>query len=178
MSIFIKAMSKAISDYRQILKKYLSTEERAQKIEELKLRDPKIFKSDLGLYEVAQAIVADIEKNIKVPDEGYYSYYGIVKFNQYVKEYLSHYTLDNGVVVHKQQKASRALVEAIQMLALPADKLDEYAASTFRRISAALAEFGSKEQQELYLLSLSRECEKNSWFYTEQLKYYQELKKH
>src|SRR5262245_54822199 len=111
MSIFIKAMSKAISDYRQILKKYLSPDARTQKIKELKLRDPKIFKSELSLYEVAQAIVADIEKNIKVPDEGYYSYYGIVKFNQYLKEYLSHYILDNNVVTHKEQKASRALVE-------------------------------------------------------------------
>jgi hypothetical protein len=166
MSIFSETMTKAISDYRFLLRRYLKQVERMTKLQELNLRDSDIYESDLALYETGKAIIADIEKNMAMPNQGYYSYSGIQQFCEYLKEYLQNYHIENNRVVHRAQKASRALITAIQLTALPREKLDESVAKKLLDCNKAVAGFGSQEQCELQLQTLARQQANNPGFYT------------
>ncbi len=164
-SMFVETMSRAISDYRQILKKYLTPAERTAKIALLRLKDPTIFDSEPELFQVIQNVLADIEKNIRVPNEGYYSYYGIVRFAKFLREYIDNYIVDGNKVMHKAQKAANLLIKGIQLMNLPVEQLNESIADQVIASHPIIIEFSSKEQLAIYNSTLERLSERNKAFY-------------
>lgn len=166
MSIFSETMSKAISDYRLLLRRYLGQVNRMAKLQQLGLKNPAIFENDIALYNAGHAIITDIEANMSVPDQSYYSYSGIMQFCEYLKEYLANYCVEKGCVVHRAQKASRALLQAIQLTGLPREKLQEQVTKQLLECNQVVALNGSSEQCELQLQILSRQQEHYPSFYT------------
>lgn len=166
MSIFAETMTKAITDYRFLLRRYLTQSERMAKLRKLKLRDSDTYESDLALYEAGRAVIADIEENMAVPNQGYYFYSGISQFCDYMKEYLDNYHIENDQVVHRAQKASRALITAIQLTTLPRERLNDSIAEQLLDCNLTVVGFGSQEQCELQLQTLARQQVNNPGFYT------------
>lgn len=172
MSMFKQTMTKAITDYRQILRRYLSSQERIEKIKQLKLKDSSIFKSELLLFQTGQAIIEDIQKNVQVPNEGYYSYHGITKFCQYLGQYLSNYEAHDEGVIHKAQKAANAMIKVIQLFSMPEDSLTDEMGEELTVCCQIIAACGSEDQRRLFRNSLIRQCEYAPGFYGDVLKYY------
>jgi hypothetical protein len=167
MSIFSETMTKAIADYRFLLRRYLSQADRMTTLTQLKLRDSDTYESDAALFETGKAIIANIEANMAMPNQGYYSYSGIQQFCEYLKEYLDNYFIDaKKQVVHRTQKASRALIEAIQLSALPQERLNDRIAKRLYDCNTAVVDFGSQEQWELQRQTLVRQKENNPGFYS------------
>ena|SRR3990167_3274493 len=166
MSIFAETMTKAITDYRFLLRRHLNQSERMSKLRELKLRDSDTYESDLALYEAGKAVITDIEANMAAPNQGYYSYSGIQQFCDYLKEYLENYHIENDQVVHRAQKASRALITAIQLTTLPRERLNDLIAEQLFDCNTTVVGFGSQEQCELQLQTLARQQANNPGFYT------------
>lgn len=166
MTIFSETMIKAIKDYRFLLRRYLNQADRMTKLRELKLRDRSIYKDDLALYKTGLAIIADIENNMSVLNQSYYSYSGIDQFCAYLKEYLDNYYVENNQVVHCARKASRALLVAIQLTGMSREKLDDSAAKQLFDCNKIVITFGSREQQDLQLQTLARQQANNPGFYT------------
>lgn len=168
MSIFSETMTKAIREYRSLLRKQLQQPDRMARLRELKLRNLDNNNSDLALYEAGRAIMDDIEKNMAVQNQnhGYYSYSGILEFFKYLKEYLENYYIENNQVIHRAQKASRALVTAIQLTTLPRDRLNDGIAKQLLDCNKTVVDFGSQEQCELQLQILARRQATNPGFYT------------
>src|SRR5579864_7513528 len=166
MSIFAETMTKAIGDYRFLLRRHLSQSERMAKLHEFKLRDSDTYETDLALYQTAKTIVVDIEENMKTPNQSYYSYSGIQQFCDYLKNYLENYHIENGRVVHRAQKASRALIKAIQLSALTHDRVNDRIEKELFDCNKTVVGFGSQEQWELQMQTLSRQKENNPGFYT------------
>ena len=166
MTIFSETMSKVIADYRLLLRRHLDQVERMIKLQQLKLRDSDTYESDLLLYRAGVAIIADIEENMSIAAKGNYSYSGIGQFCEYLKEYLGNYYIENGQVVHRGQKASRALLVAIQLCALPRERLNESVTKRLFDCNKVIVEFGSSEQCDLQLQTLSRQQANNPGFYT------------
>ncbi|PIZ04765.1 MAG: hypothetical protein COY58_03175 [Gammaproteobacteria bacterium CG_4_10_14_0_8_um_filter_38_16] len=166
MSLFSETMAKAISEYRLLLRRYLNQVERMTKLQKLRLRDSDIFKNDLALYQVGNAIIADIEAHMMIPDKGYYSYSGIKQFCEFLKDYLSHYRVEGDQVVHRAQKASRALLDAIQLAGLPREKLSETITTQLFECNKTIVDNGSEEQCELQMQLLARQQAQNPGFYT------------
>lgn len=173
-SIFFETMGKAISDYRLLLRRYLPQAERQAKLIELNLKDPAHFKSEMGLYKLGLVIIEDIEKNMKTPNKGYYSYSGISMFAEYLKEFLGNYEVDGQNIVHRAQRASKALIQAIQLVSLPKDQLDEKIAQKLSDCSKIIATYGSKEQILLHRSNLERQRAQNEKFYSQILDGYRE----
>lgn len=165
MSIFSETVCRAIGDYRQLLRRYLPQSERVKKIAELNLKDPNLYKDDIALYHTAKAIIQDVADNLAVPEQGYYSYSGITKFCEYLKEYVDNYELEGGEVIHRAQKASRAMVKAIQLAALPQSRLNDEIAYQLSKCNKVIADYGSEEQHELYLENLERRVFVEEAFY-------------
>lgn len=166
MSIFSETMTKAIGDYRTLLRRHLNQVERMTKLQKLNLRDVALYQSDMNLYEMGQAIIADMEENSASELKGYYSYSGIRQFCDYLKDYLANYHVENKQVVHRAQKASRALLQAIQLTTLPRERLDDSTVKQLFECNKTVVGFGSQEQCELQLQTLTRNQASNPGFYT------------
>lgn len=166
MSLFSETMIKAIGDYRFLLRRHLSQSERMHKLYELKLKDEESYNSDCGLYETGLAITVDIEKNMSEKKEGYYFYSGVQEFCKYLKEFLSHYYIENNQVVHRAQKASRALIHSIQLATLPRERLNDAVGQQLSQNNITIAGFGSQEQCELQLQTLTKHQPQHPGFYT------------
>ena|SRR3989338_1188982 len=166
MSIFSETMTKAIADYRFLLRRYLSQVDRMIKLHRLGLRDSDLYENDMALFTTGMAIVTDIEENMATQSTGYYSYSGVQQFCEYLKEYLSNYFIENDQVIHRAQKASRALLLAIQLTSTPRDKLDDAVLKQLFECNKTVVTFGSPEQCDLQLQTLLRQQAGNPGFYT------------
>lgn len=169
MSIFSETMKKSISIYRQMLRKYLPQAERINKLQQLNLKNSQLYENDIALYHTGHAIVADIEKNLDHSAYGYYAYSGVGSFASHMKNFLENYVIDGTQVIHCSQKASRALVQAIQYLTLPREKLSDEIADKLVKCNTVIARFGSEEQRELHRTTLQntirRYQDQNTAFY-------------
>jgi len=163
-NIFAETISKAISDYRQMLRRYLSQAERVSKLSELNLKSPD-YNDEAGLYRLAQTIIQDIERNLDVKTKSYYSYSGVGNFCRYLKEFLSNYVLEGEIVSHRAQKASRALIQSIQLMSLPSEKMTPEVIEQISECNVTVASFGSSEQCELYKENLARYNEEKGAFF-------------
>lgn len=167
MSIFSETMTKAISNYRLLLRRYLQQTERMMKLRELNLRDSDIYESDLALYQVGKLIVSDIQNNMNQgANKGYYSYSGVAEFGKYLSDYLDNYHVENNRVIHRAQKASRALMTSVQLMTLPRERLNEAVCNQLFDCNRVIADFGSQEQCDLQLQALIRQQANNPGFYT------------
>jgi hypothetical protein len=166
MSIFSETMITAISHYRMLLRRHLTQVERMNKLHALKLKDSDSYASDVALYQIGIAIVKDMQENMQTATQGYYTYSGISEFCNYLKEYLEDYYIENEQVIHRAQKASRALMTAIQLSGLPREQLTDRIAKQFLDCNTTVAGFGSTEQCELQLHTLMRQQANNPGFYT------------
>ncbi len=172
--IFIETIAKAIGDYRFMLRRHLSPVDRRQKLAELNLKDPTLFDSAIKLFEVATRIVQDIESHTDMP-QSYYAYSGIMEFGKYLKEYLSKYEIENGLLVHCAQKASKAMIEAIQLIALPESRMDLVVATKLNRCSDIIVEYGSEEQIDMYEATLEQKLITQREFFTPVYDYFHSL---
>lgn len=166
MSIFSETMVQAISEYRALLRRNLNQVERMIKLQQLGLRDSDLYENELSLYQTGLAIVADIKKNMVSESPSYYAYSGVQQFCEHLCEYLSQYSIENDQIVHRTQKASRAVMNAVQWMSLPRERLDETMVKKFFECNKVVVLNGSKEQCELLLQTFSRQQMQNPGFYT------------
>ena len=178
MSIFSETMKKTINIYRSMLRKYLPQAERVNKLNELNLKNPQLYENEVALFRTGWAIINDIERHLDKSTYGYYSYSGVGSFASYLKNFLENYELDGNRVIHRSQKASNALIEAIQLLGLPKEKLTTEIADKLSKCNKVLATCGSEEQQELHKNTLRnairKQHEQNSSFYRSILSNFQQ----
>lgn len=178
MTVFTQTMKKTISIYRGMLRKYLPQAERVNKLHELNLKNPQLYENEIALYHTGYAIIADIEKNLDKSTYGYYSYSGVRSFGEHLKSFLSNYEIEGKTVVHRSQKASRALIKAIQLLTLPKEKLTPNVADELAKCNEIIAKLGSEEQQELHKTTIQntirQQQDQNTSFYRTVLTNFQE----
>ena len=100
------------------------------------------------------SFIADIEKNFDKSSYGYYSYSGVKSFAEHLKTFLNNYEIEGNTIIHRSQKASRALIKAIQLLTLPKEKLTIETAEELAKCNEVIANFGSQEQRDLHKVTL------------------------
>lgn len=175
MSIFSDTMTHAISEYRLLLRRHLTQVERMTKLQKLKLRDEQLYDSDVTLFEAGRVIIADMETNEAAKPQGYYSYSGMHEFCTHLKKYMSNYEIENGKVVHRAQKASRAMLKAIQLMSLPRENLNDEVSQQLCDCNQMIVEFGSDEQCEFQLQALSKQQATHPGFYTRIIAHFESL---
>ena len=166
MSVFSETMIRAISDYRTLLRRHLSQVDRMLKLKKLNLKNDDLYRNDMRLYQAGLLIIEDMEANSSGPLRSYYSYSGVTQFCEYLKEYLSNYYVEKNQVIHRAQKASRAQLSAIQLMSLPAERLNNTISQQLFDCNQMIVTYGSQEQCELHLQTLERSQVDNPGFYT------------
>ncbi|MDP1574825.1 MAG: hypothetical protein Q8L78_07850 [Coxiellaceae bacterium] len=166
MRIFSETMVQAVGEYRGLLRRYLSQVERMVKLQQLGLRDSDLYENEVALYHMGLAIIEDIKANMAMENPSYYAYSGVQQFCEHLQEYLSNYAIENGRVVHRAQRASRAVLDAVQWMGMSRERLDEGVLKKFLDCNKTVVVNGSKEQCDLLLQTLSRQQAANPGFYT------------
>lgn len=179
MSIFAETIASAIADYRLYLRKSKKIDQatRVAKLKQLGLKDVTIYSGDVMLYDTAHAILADISETIEMPEEGYYSYSGIVKYYQYLSQFLQDYDIeivkDEKVVIHRAQRASRAILDAIQLVnGKPAHVLTDHIKRKMYTCQDNILRYGTDEQFEIYRNHLDQLKPNAPLFYIDLLRYF------
>lgn len=162
MSIFSGHILKSLNDYKRLLRRYLSTTERGKAIINLGIKRKSLkFDSDVILYNKAHRVLKDIEywsaKLNRVATE----YSGIDEFYQYLSNYLSQYRVENNVIVHVNQRVSCALVQAIQIIALPHSELSDSNLLKLDDCIETVAQLGTKDQKTMLAKALRKSSADN-----------------
>ncbi|OGO90726.1 MAG: hypothetical protein A3F41_05660 [Coxiella sp. RIFCSPHIGHO2_12_FULL_44_14] len=179
MSIFSETMKTAISIYRGMLRKHLPQDIRLSKLNALNLKNPELYENEVALYHTGHSIVLDIERNIDRSVGGYYSYSGVKHFADHLKTFLNHYELEGDCVIHRSQRASRALLKAIQLLTLPREQLvTPDVVKELTQCNEIIARYGSDEQKDSHKSTLQKtirhQQEQNTSFYRSVLTHFQD----
>ena len=173
MSLFAQTVAQSISDYRLYLRKSKDVDQasRVAKLTKLNLKDVNVYSDDVVLFNTAQSILSDIRETIDIPEQGYYSYSGIAKFYQFLNDYLVNYEIDGERVVHRAQRASRAILEAIQIInGKPAHVLNNTIKEQVYNCHNIIVSYGNDKQLEVYRANLLKLKPNAPLFYTDLLR--------
>lgn len=176
MSDFKATIAKAINDYRALLRKHLPQDERVNRLNKLELRHRQGYGDDVNHYRLAQNVIRDIEENMLDIGSGnsYYAYSGVETFKKYLKEYVNMHAVIDGRVVNKTQHASRAMLQAIQLITLPENRLSELIMQKLIECNETIAQYGSEEQKTLHRKTLLQRKLQNKDFYQPVLQNFEE----
>lgn len=167
MSIFYNAIIKAVNDYKLLLRKNLPARASAAKIKELGIKRKQLKNiNDIELFYISKQIIDDLEKNTLL-DKGKCPnyYYGAAEFLQYIKKIFDDFRLENNQVIHVGQKASCALVSAIQLITLRDDIISEDTADKINEHCLFIAKYGNHVQVKMLLEVLQKhEARCNNFF--------------
>ena len=173
MTHFAETVAQAIADYRLFLRKSKTVDQasRVNKISRLGLKQVNLYSSDVDLYNTAVAILADIRDTIDIPEEGYYSYSGIAKYHEYLDAFIANYEIEDEKVVHRAQRASRAILEAIQIInGKPAHVLNNTIKEQVYNCHNIIVSYGNDKQLEVYRANLLKLKPNAPLFYTDLLR--------
>ncbi len=158
MSIFSEHVLKLLSDYKRMLKRYLSDAERKQMLISLGIKRKSLkFDTDVILYNKLQRVLNDIEYWNKRTNRTATEYSGVEKFYQYLKKYLSNYRLENNLVVHVTQRVSCALVQAIQIVSSSKTTVSDSNALKLNDCIQTVAKYGTKAQRLMLAKALHKQ---------------------
>lgn len=147
MSEFARHIYRAIGDYRQILRKHLSQADRMKKLEALGLKVRLEETSDAEFYCIAEKILRDIREMALQRPASYYSYTGVEQFGGHLKTYLAGFRLmPDGRVLNSGQLSSKAFLDAVQLLRLPAGRLDQQSLDKIMKCNEILAKYADKQR--------------------------------
>lgn len=164
MSIFSASIVKLVNDYKRLLRRYLPNSEREKAIINLGIKRKSLrFDNDVILYNKAHRILNDIEYWTEKTKRTAAEYSGVDEFYQHLKDCLSNYRVENSVVVHANQKASCALVQAIQLISSSEADSSDTNASKLNDCILTVEKFGTPEERKmlakaLYDQNISRNC--------------------
>lgn len=173
LSLFSDTISKAISDYRRLLRRFLPQAERMAKLMELNLKELD-YDEEIALYHMAQRIIQDIETHMDSGEKNYYTYSGVGNFGHFLKSFISDYMIEHGHVIHRAQKASRALLDTIQIVSSSSVELNQGTLDSVNRNSDIIAHYGTEDQCDLHKENLERYYRERGAFFGPLLHYFNE----
>ena len=160
---FKNIILKAISDYKLILRKSLPASQCTNKMHELGIKRQHIRKTDeVGLYKIGLSIIAELKKYLDFDrsEKSSNFYHGTLEFLRYLEEIFVYYRIEDNRVVDIRQKASCALVEAIQLITSSKEKLTKSKMQQIIRHGKVITMYGSEEQKKMLLNAVKehQEC--------------------
>jgi len=90
---------------------------------------------------------------------------GLDEFKHHLDDLMSVYRIENERVIHTSQKASTAIVNAIQIMSLPDDRLSEQYAKQLNQYAEQVKRFGSRDQKQHFIKALRSQSERNPNFF-------------
>jgi len=158
MSIFSEHVLKLLNDYKRLLRRYVTNTEREKTIINLGIKRKSLkFDNDVILYNKAHRVLQDIDYWREKLNRTATEYSGIDEFYEHLKNYLSQYRVEGNAIIHMTQKVSCALVQAIQIISLPASKLSDSSVLKLDDCIQTISKFGNKDQRIMLANALNKQ---------------------
>ena len=154
MSAFRELILKSINDYKAILRRNLTANECMAKLRELGIKRNLLKQSDdVALYLAGKEVVKELRRSdfrkAEDNDKATVCHYGREDFLRYLEIIINDYRIENGAVINVKQRASQALVSAIQLVSLPKERLDSKKSDKLKDYTSTVVSYGTVEQAEI-----------------------------
>lgn len=162
MSLFRDQVRKLLSEYKVLMKKYLPSDKRALHFRLLGVDRYNLkYVNEPGLYQAAEKVLADLNERIVDVEQNGTWFSGLDEFRQCLANLMEQYYLDDNQVVHGAQRASQAMIRAIQLMTININQLQNDQYNELEKLSREIYRFGSREQKQLFLKALRTQSDKN-----------------
>lgn len=167
MKTFYQDISTLMWDYKnKILRKHLNSDERAAKLNELGLHGKELEQNDeVTLYHKMQHVINDVETWVSRNIQPAAWYSGIEEFLQHSKKTIGNYQIEDDKVKNTAQMAAHAMINAIQLMSLPEEKLNTSVRTKIENY-ALVIKYGSGEQQQIFINALKSHIDRAPDFFT------------
>ena len=166
MSLFSDSIRQLLNQYKAIIKKSSTRQSAKEQIMQLSLKRKHLsVASDIELYQKAKKVIAAIDDQLKNNSNAPSWHSGLDEFHQHLKDVLNEYMTKGRHIIHRCQKVSSSLIEAVQLVSLPNTSLNETIAEKLNRYSQDIANFGSKAQKEMFIKALKSGETRNTNFF-------------
>lgn len=163
MAQFRDEALKLVSGYKKIIKRQLPQAEANKKFKTLNIKSRQLaIASDIQLYKTVALILENISEDIEKNRQTTYEYSGIVEFNDELKILLNTYQINGDTVKNKVFAGSRALLNAIQLIAVP---INDQNRKKLEQNLDCLENCGTQEQiaKMIHLLQKQASNDKNTY---------------
>jgi hypothetical protein len=145
---FINVILPLLNSYKNILRKKFSFNKAEEKIKQLRLKRHQLNSAnEFGLYDIAHNIIKDLEKYINKVEDDPVSHFGVAEFFDYFKNTMAEFHLENNRIINAKQEASRASLDAIQLISLSKEKYFEDLQVKLKDCVDKINKYGSEEQR-------------------------------
>lgn len=155
MVTFKQKITKFLGEYRSILKKHLDLPTWKQKVISLGIKRTTLQQdNEITLFTKAHQVLKDFASWLESNGNRPAWYSGIEEFYEYLKNFLSEHRIENNKIININQQASRAMVEAIQLMNMPKSHQNFTSLNRIDFCGKAIAQFGTPSQQQLFAKAL------------------------
>jgi hypothetical protein len=141
-----------LKDYKELTRRHFSFEESEQKFKELGLNG-RLPRLEANLYRLLVAVSQRMSKDYAKSTRNV-RYSGGKHFLSHLKEVLEAHQISGKSVVHIQRVVSREVLQAVQLMSLPEEKLTEELYVALNEKAALVAKHGEKEHKNFFKRSL------------------------
>ncbi len=131
--------------------------------------------NDLGLYENVVYLSELIQAYITQHPNLHHQDHTMCEYLQELDTMINAYTINEYKVIHKQEHAAHAYVQAIQLINLPAEKLDEHTSKQLKKYLTCVAEYGSPKHIKHLIECLKKQQYKNNYFFLIQIRHFKSI---
>lgn len=143
-----------VNDFKKIIKRQLSRTRSEEMISRLKIKRADLRNADANnIYQKANDILIITRDIINNKNNEPSCYCGLSAFRTCLENFLDSHVVVNNHIVRSGEKASKAVVETIQILSL--DQVESYLGRVKKNIEIA-AKYGCDKQKSLLIKALRR----------------------
>lgn len=155
---FSEKIMKLLVQYRRLIKRQLPAAHYKSKINELGIQRQALRnQNEINLFHIALAVAQELQSLLKSTTQSASWYSGIDEFYQHLQNTIDDYCIEDNKVVHKAHLASRASVEAIQLLTFNNEQVDSPFTERLTHCASVIAKYGTQEQRKLFNNALRKQ---------------------
>ncbi|MFA6409084.1 MAG: hypothetical protein WCW01_02760 [Gammaproteobacteria bacterium] len=154
---FVETITKAIHDYKKILKRKLPQQQYSAKLQDLSIKRLQLRDlSEPYLLLVARDILQELEddyNNAVYPK----LYSGIIEFKNYLKGLVESHRIENNKVVNISQKASSLIIQSAHILSNLQTNINDSDLKALEEHIDGLIQYGSPTQINMILSAIKKQ---------------------
>lgn len=156
-----KQMKSLINEYKRILKRHLPRNQSNDRINTLDIKRKHLrHASHSELYEKSLNVLNDIDRFITSRSNNPSNFCGLRSFADHLQSVIQNHVLnEHHTIVNAPQKASKAVVNTIQLM--NKNPIEEQLQAIQDNIHVAI-KYGSRDQKRLLIKALNQKCERIS----------------
>lgn len=148
---------KLLNEYKNLLRKHVDSDEISTRLTQLELEQLPEHESDL--YRLIVTVI-ELEAEAHRNCASNLRYSGLRTFREHLQDFIAIYRLEGDRVIHPGQTASRAAIQAIQLMGLEERRLDAAVVGQLDTCGQLIAKYGEEAQKMAFFSALKLQTQR------------------